>query len=91
MTLLIKSATIVFHLKIDFVVIVVVEVTIVDIVVNKLNFIMTNMCFIFIAIDTRYTTSELKKTLKVKNRRSIKSLNENYIHQKLNLYKIVKN
>ena len=52
---------------------------------------MTNMCFIFAAIDTRYTTSEFEKTLKTKNKRSTESLNENCIHQKFDLYEIVKN
>ena len=104
MTLLTKSTTIVFRLKINFIVIAttiinivatiivdIVTTTIVDIVVNKLNFVMTNMCFIFVAIDTRYITLKFEKTLKTKNKRSIESLNENYIHRKLDSYKIVKN
>ena len=91
MTLLTKSATIVFYLKIDFVVIVVIdEAAIADIVVDKFNFVMTNMCFIFAAIDTRCITSKLEKTLKIKNKHSIENLNKNYIHQKLDSYEIVK-
>ena len=88
--------TIVLRLKIDFVVAatiiidIIIATTITDIVVNKFNFVMTNICFIFAAIDTRYTTSKFKKILKTKNKRSIESLNENCIHQKLNLYEIIK-
>ena len=59
---------------------IIVATTIVDIIVNKFDFVMTNMCFISAAIDTRYTMSKFEKILKTKNRRSIKSLNENCIH-----------
>ena len=52
---------------------------------------MTSICFIFAVIDTRYTISKSKKILKMKNKRSIESLNENCIYQKFNLYEIVKN
>ena len=41
---------------------------------------MTNIYFIFVAINTRYMTFEFKKILKAKNKRSIENLNENYIH-----------
>ena len=97
MTLLIRSTKIVFHLKIDFVIIVViviiavVVVVAVDIVIDKFDFVMTNMYFIFVVINTRYTTSEFKRTLKAKNKRSTENLNENYIHQKFDSYEIVKN
>ena len=89
------SKTIVFRLKIDFIIVtitiidIVITTTIVDIVVDKLNFVMTNMCFIFVAINTHCTMSKFKRTLKAKNKRSIKSLNENCIHQ-FNSYEIVK-
>ena len=95
--LLTKSTTFVFRLKIDFVVVVttiadiVVAITIVDIIVNKFDFVMTNMYFIFVAINTRCTTSKFEKTLKIMNIRSVESLNENYIHQKLDSYEIIKN
>ena len=39
-----------------------------------------NICFIFIAIDTRYTTSKLRKILNMKNKRSIENSNENCTH-----------
>ena len=89
--MLTRLTTIIFCLKIDFIVVVVVETTIVDIVVDKFDFVMTNMCFISVAIDTRCTTFKFKKILKVKNKRSAESLNENCIHQKLNSYEIAKN
>ena len=97
LTLLTKSTTIVFCLKINFVVVataiadIIVTITIIDIVVNKFDFVMTNICFIFVVIDTRYTTPKFEKTLKAKNRRSIESLNENCIHQKFDSYEIIKN
>ena len=71
------STTFVFYLKISFVV---VATMIIDIVINKLNFVIINIYFIFVAIDTRCTTSKLKKTLKMKNKRSTESLNENCIY-----------
>ena len=77
MTLLIKLTTIVFRLKINFVV---VATTIIDIIVDKFNFVMMNMRFISIAINTRCIISKLKNALKIKNKRSIESLNENCIH-----------
>ena len=96
MTLLIKSATIIFRLKINFVVVATIIINIAataitDIVVNKFNFIMTSMCLIFTATDTRCTTSKFKKILKTKNKHSTESLNENCIHRKLNSYEIIKN
>ena len=51
---------------------------------------MMNMRFIFAATNTYYTTSKLKKTLKIKNKRSTESLNKNNIHQKLDSYDIAK-
>ena len=87
--------TIVFRLKINFVVVATaiadtaIMITIVDIVVDKFDFIMTNMYFIFAATDTRCTTSKFKKTLKTKNKCSTESLNENCIHQ-FDSYEIVK-
>ena len=86
-----KSTTIISCLKIDFIVIVIDKIIIIDIVIDKLDFVMTNIYFIFTAIDTCCTTSKFKKTLKTKNKRSIKSLNENCIHQKFDLYEIIKN
>ena len=74
--LLTMSTTTAFHLKISFVV---VATAIADIVVDKFNFVMTSMCFIF--AHTRCTTSKFEKTLKTKNKRSTESLNENCIHQ----------
>ena len=96
MTLLTKSATIIFCLKINFIIVTttivdIIATTTVNIIINKFNFVMTNMCFIFAAIDTRCTTSKFKKTLKTKNKRSIKSLNENCIYRKFNLYEVVIN
>ena len=82
MTLLIKSTTIVFYLKINFIII---AITIVNIAVNKFNFVMMNMRFISTAINTHYTI------LKMKNKRSTENLNENCIYQKLNSHKIAKN
>ena len=84
-----------FSLKIDFVAFVTVIVdiiatTIIDIVIDKFDFVMTNMYFIFIAINTRCTTFEFEKILKVKNKRSIEYLNESCIYQKFDSYEIVK-
>ena len=80
------STTIVFRLKIDFVIVattivdIIIATTIADIDVNKFNFVMINMCFISVAINTRYTTSKFEKILKAKNKRLTESLNENCIH-----------
>ena len=56
-----KSTTIVFYLKINFIII---AITIVNIAVNKFNFVMMNMRFISTAINTHYTTSKFKKIKK---------------------------
>ena len=74
--------TFIFRLKIDFVVIattivnIIIAITIADIIIHKFDFIIMNMCFIFAAINTHYTTSKFKKTLKAKNKRSIENLNK---------------
>ena len=88
MTLLTRLTIIILCLKIDFVI---VATTIVDIVIDKLDFIMTSMRFISAATDTHCITSKLKEILKIKNKRSAESLNENCIHQKLDSYEIAKN
>ena len=66
------------------------DIVVATTIIDKLNFIMTNICFIFTAINTHYTTSKFEKTLKTKNKLLIESLNENCIYQKFNPYDIVK-
>ena len=78
--------TIVFRLKIKFVVVttmivnIAVATIIVNIIIDKFNFVMTSICFIFVAINTRCTTLKLTKILKIKNKRLTKSLNGNCIY-----------
>ena len=97
MTLLTILTTIVFCLRIDFIIIattivnMIIAITIVNIIIDKFDFIITNIYFIFVAINTCYIIFEFEKILKAKNKRSIESLNENYICQKFDLYEIVKN
>ena len=69
MTLLTRLVTIVFHLKIDLIVFttIIIDIaatTIVDIIINKFNFVMTNIYFILIAIGTRCIILNSKKHLK---------------------------
>ena len=91
------STTFIFHLKFNFAVVattivdIVITITIINIIINKFNFIIMNMHFISAAIDTHYTISTLEKILKMKNKCSIENLNENCIHRKLDSYKLIKN
>ena len=97
MTLLTILTTIVFCLEIDFIIIattivnITIAITIVNIIIDKFNFIITNIYFISVAINTCYIIFKFEKILKAKNRRSTESLNENFIYQKFNSYEIVKN
>ena len=78
--------TIVFRLKIDFVVIAttiadnIITTTIVNIIIDKFDFVITNIYFISAAINMCCTTFKFKKLLKAKNKRSTESLNKNCIH-----------
>ena len=78
MTLLTILVTIIFRLKIDFIIIIttivdiIIATIIINIIVDNFNFITTNIYFISAAINTRYTTSKFEKTSKAKNKLQLK-------------------